>query len=267
MRRTWRTVVTDLERSLTARGRATLGEFSIEGTRLHERALRAGVQVERAVASERFRRSEDLRVRSLMEELESSGCELHVVPDEVIASLTEGRTHGELLGLVRTPAPPSFPDLLQSSGDALLLLVGVDLEEPGNVGALARTALAAGATAFATAGNGDPFHPKAVRTSMGSLFKLPMLRFDSGPEAVEVLAAQEIRTVAATSTGGRPLPQASLGPGSLAVILGGEAFGLPEALVQRCDERVTIPMASEMDSLSINAAAAILLYEVQRRRP
>ena len=148
MRRTWRTVVADLERSLTARGRALLGEFSIEGTRLHERALRAGVRVERAVATERFRRSEDARVRSLMDDLETSGCELHVVPDEVITSLTEGRTHGELLGLVRTPAPPSLPDLHQSSGDAFLLLVGVDLEEPGNVGALVRTALASRASAF-----------------------------------------------------------------------------------------------------------------------
>ena len=58
---------------------------------------------------------------------------------------------------MRTPAPPSLSALLQSSANPSLILVGVDLEEPGNVGALVRTALAAGATAFAGAGNGDPF--------------------------------------------------------------------------------------------------------------
>ena len=266
MHRTWRTVVADLERSLTARGRTSLGEFSIEGMRLHERALRAGVRVERAVASERFRHSEDTRVRSLMDELNTSGCELHVVPDETIRSLTEGRTHGELLGLVRIPTPPSLPDLLQSSDGGFLLLVGVDLEEPGNVGALIRTALASGVSAFATAGTGDPFHPKAVRTSMGSLFKLPLLRFDSWLAAVEALAAHDVQLTAAVSAGGLLLPDASLGGDRLAILLGSEAFGLPNALVQRCHERVTIPMASKVDSFSINAAAAVLLYEVRRQR-
>jgi TrmH family RNA methyltransferase len=266
MNRTWRSLVADLERCRTARGRDSLGEFRIEGTRLHERALRAGAPIQRAVTSERFLHSEDTRIRSLLQRLETCGCELHVAPDEVIVSLIEDRTHGELVGLVRKPTPPSLPELLQSAGDQPLILLAVDVEEPGNVGALVRTALAAGATAFASAGNGDPFHPKAARTSMGSLFKLPLLRFDSWYEAMETLEAQQVHCAAAVSAGGQPLPQASLGQGSLAVVLGGEAFGLPPALVQRCHERVTIPMATQVDSFSINAAAAILLYEVQRRR-
>ena len=84
----WRTVVADLERCLTARGRTLLGRFRIEGTRLHQRALRAGVAIEQAVAGESFRRSANPRARRLLEDLETAGCQLHTVPDEVVTGLT-----------------------------------------------------------------------------------------------------------------------------------------------------------------------------------
>jgi TrmH family RNA methyltransferase len=262
--RTWQAAVADLERALTARGRTRLGAFRIEGTRLHERALRAGRTVQCAVAGAGFRSSSDPRARMLLADLESSGCELHEAPDSVVQRLTEGRSHGDVVGLVPLPDEPSLEDLLRQDR-APLLLVGVDLDEPGNVGALVRTALASGATAFIAAGNSDPFHPKAVRTSMGGVFKLPILRFDA-VTWWQQLTAGRVATVAAVSTGGTPLPEARFEPGGLAVILGSEAFGLPDILLERCDQRVTIPMASKVDSFSVNAAAAVLLYEIRTRR-
>ena len=261
----WRGVAADIERAMTATGRAAGGEFVIEGTRLHERALRAGVGVTRALTTERFRREARARTVELFGALEKSGTDLRVVPDEVIERLTGGRSLGAIVGLVPVPRSPSLKGLLSTGTTAgHLLLVGVEINEPGNVGALVRTALASGATAYLAAGAGDPLHPKAVRTSMGSIFKLPVLRLESPADVIPTLRRHGVAALGAVSSGGTPLLELETGAGPIAVLLGSEAAGLPEGILAGLDRRVTIPMAAAVDSFSVNAAAAILLYELRR---
>ena len=256
----------DIRRAATLQGRARLGRYAIEGTRAHERAVRAGAPLETVLLSPGYREESTNRRRDLLEGLKRAGCRMHVVPDEILASLTGGRSIGQIVGLVRFPEPPSLASVLGSAkGSRPVLLVAVDVEDPGNVGALTRTALASGATALVGIGISDPYHPRAVRISMGSVFRLPILIYPKLDGFLNDLKRFDCMTVAAVSTGGTPLPRARLGEGAVAVLLGCEAFGLPPETTAAVDARVTVPMEPQVDSFSVSAAAAVILYEILRR--
>jgi TrmH family RNA methyltransferase len=123
--------------------------------------------------------------------------------------------------------------------------------DPGNVGALIRTADALG-PAFVALSNGcaDPTGPKAVRASMGALFRVPVIEFEDAPRP----------WVALVPHGARPLGEVH----GASFLLGAERDGLPEDVLDRCDERATIPLAAGAESLNVAAAGAIALYELGR---
>ncbi len=257
----------DIRRAATPRGRARLGCFSIEGLRLHERALRAGVRVEDVVVGETLLRDPNLREKTLVDQLRESGCRVSAVSDEVIDDLTEGRSSGALVGLVRMPDRQTLRQVIAvSSSRRRVFLVAVEVEDPGNFGALARTVLASGAAGLIGVGVGDLYHPKAVRTSMGSVFKLPRIHY----ETVDALIADTdeigVRKFGAVSTGGILLPAVRFGEDPVAIFVGSEAFGLSPAALAAMDGRVTVPMSAGVDSLSVNAAAAVILYEACGRQ-
>ena len=263
--RAWRGVLAEIARTRTAHGRARVGKYSIEGTRLHERALRADVAVEAAVTTRSFAARSDEREGRLVAGLKSSGCALHVVPDDVLLGLTEGRDSGAIVGLVGFPVPQSIDQVLEAlKPQPGLILVAADVEDPGNVGAMVRTALASGASAFASIGISDPYHPKAVRTSMGAVFRLPILRYPATPPLLEALRDRGVATVGAVSRGGIGPERVDRQLASLALFVGSEAFGLPAETCEALDYLVSIPMSSQVDSFSANAAAAILLYALGR---
>jgi TrmH family RNA methyltransferase len=126
--------------------------------------------------------------------------------------------------------------------------------DPGNVGAVIRTAGAFGASVALSAGCADPTSPRALRASAGAIFRVPLVDFDGAPG----------RRVALVAHGGRPLPKVSLEQ-PLTLVLGAEREGLPKELVARCDEAATIPTSGGVESLNVAAAAAIALYEAARR--
>jgi TrmH family RNA methyltransferase len=256
----WRGAIADIRRAMAPAARREGRRCVIEGLRLHERALRAGVGVEIAVVAE------SLADCGLLERLRAGGTLLHRAPDAAVTRLAEGRAGAPIVGIARLAPQPCLEQIAAGGiGEPVRLLVAADVEEPGNVGALVRTGLAAGVAAFVAAGTSDPLHPKAVRTSMGSLFRLPVIRLGSVEEALGGLGAAGIRTVGAVATGGTPLPRLLVDDRPLAVIVGREASGLAPGALARLDERVTIPMRTPIDSYSVNAAAAIVLYEITRR--
>jgi TrmH family RNA methyltransferase len=261
----WRGLRADILRAETPRGRARLDCFAIEGTRVHERALRAGAPLEAVLRAESFGDDPSGRNGRLVKELEAAACRCEIAPDSVLGELIAGRGTGAIVGLVRLPAPRSLSELLRAHpANRPTLLVGIDVEDPGNIGALVRTALASGAAAFAGVGAGDAFHPRAVRTSMGSLFKLPVLHFSSVAPLLAALDRDGLMKVGAVPTAGRPLPGMRFGDGGVAVFVGGEAHGLSGELRAAMDALATVPMAPGVDSFSVNAAAAVILYEIRR---
>jgi TrmH family RNA methyltransferase len=222
--------------------------------------------------SESAARDDTGRWREIRSELQRLDVETVIAPDDVLAELTGGRKNGPVVGIVSRPEPVSMAGLMantaaNSTAGATkclpLFLVADNVEDPGNVGAMIRTALAAGATGFAAVGISDPFHPRAVRTSMGSLFRIPVQCFASAKEAIDYFHAAGLEAVGAVSTAGVPLTELHFRPKQKgrAIFLGSEAFGLGEGTLERLDWMVTIPMASEVDSYSVNAAAAILMHK------
>ena len=125
--------------------------------------------------------------------------------------------------------------------------------DPGNVGTLLRAADAFGAGIALSEGCADPTGPKAVRASMGSLFRVPVSGFD------EALGTW----VALVPAGGMPLPELEL-EGDAVLVVGAERDGLPAAVLERCEERASIPQPGGGDSLNVATAGAIALYELVR---
>jgi RNA methyltransferase, TrmH family len=126
--------------------------------------------------------------------------------------------------------------------------------DPGNVGTLLRAADAFGAGIALSEGCADPTGPKAVRASMGSLFRVPVSRFDE-PGG---------KRVALVPSGGIPLPELD-SEGEVVLVLGAEREGLPGEVLDRCEERASISQPGGGDSLNVAVAGAIALYELARR--
>ena len=180
------------------------------------------------------------------------------------AALSETVTPQGLVAVCRL-TQPSLAELL--AGRPRLLAVLVEPNEPGNLGAIVRTADAAGAAAVVLDGGADPYNGKSVRASAGSLFHLPLV---SAP-AEDVLAASELTSLATTCAGRVSLDELA-DDGSLAAptawLFGNEARGLPEELLRRAGRTVRVPIYGRAESLNLAAAAAICLYASARaQRP
>lgn len=255
----WRRLAQLLKRLAVPKGREATGLFSLEGNRSMERALRNGAPLEEVLVSKRFADADRQRERNILEELRAKAIPLRVAPDGEVEELTGGRGLGEVFAVMRIPDPPEWKDFIRTSGRSLLM-VGWNLGDPGNTGAVIRSALAAGCAGFLAVGTSDPWHPKSVRTSMGSLFALPIRRVAEDSGWMEALRGLEFESYATVCRDAEPLPEVAVERDRVALVLGSEAFGLSDKLAARMDRRVTIPMPEGVDSYSINAAAAVLAY-------
>jgi TrmH family RNA methyltransferase len=255
----WRILVQLLKQLAVPKGRQVTGLFSLEGCRSMERALRNEAPIREVLVSDRFAAAETARERAILEEVNTRSLPLRVAPDAEVRGLTDGRGLGEVFAVMPQPAEPGWEDFIREQGRSLVI-IGWNLGDPGNVGAVIRSALAAGASGFIAVGSSDPWHPKSVRTSMGSLFALPIRRVKEDAEWLRALTKLEFETVATVCRNAEPLPGFRLRSSRTALVLGSEAFGLPDELVDQLHRRVTIPMPAGVDSYSINAAAAVLAY-------
>jgi len=260
----WRQLLQRIQRLSVPEGRRRDGAFTLEGFRSMERALRNRAPLEAVLLGESFRTAPNLRKTRILEALEQRGIPLHFAPDEALIPLTGGRGLGDIFAILPLPPAPELSTLFTPSGRRLLV-VGWNLGDPGNTGAVIRSALAAGACGFLAIGTTDPWHPKSVRTSMGSLFALPILRLHEDSPWLDTLHQLNVHTLATVCRDAVPLPNLPPLPDRLALIMGSEAFGLPDPLAALARLRVTIPMPPNVDSYSINAATAVLAYTLMHR--
>jgi TrmH family RNA methyltransferase len=147
-----------------------------------------------------------------------------------------------------------------------LVLAATGLQDPGNAGAIIRSAAAAGATGVVLdEGSADPWGWKALRASMGSAFRTPVLRTRMLANMTREWRAAGLRIVATVPRAGTPMHDLDF-TRPMVLLLGGEGAGLPDAMVTGADWRVSIPMRGGIESLNAAVAAAVLLYEAHRQR-
>jgi TrmH family RNA methyltransferase len=230
-----------------------------EGARPVRAAFAAGATVEELyVAPELLAGDRDTDV---VREAERCGAAVVELGAEAFASLTEGRPDG-LLAVVRRPStslatfdPPREP----------FLAAAVAIERPGNLGAIARTACAAGVDALLVADpRTDPFHREAIRGSVGAVFRLRCVTAAT-PHALSWLREHEVRIVATTPAAASPYWMPSY-DGAVAVALGSERHGLPRVWLDAASEQVSVPAHGPVDSLNVAVAAGVVLCEAARAR-
>jgi len=223
------------------RDRRAQGKVVVSGVRLVEAALRMGARVEEILFAEPVPTVEALAA--------SAGVRVLRVSERVIRALADVQTPQPVCAVVRLPELRSLRALRWTR-----LAVADGLQDPGNMGALVRTADAAGFDAVAVlAGTADPFHPKAIRASAGSCFGLPIA--EAQPEEISG------RVYVADPRGEVDYREADYTP-PVAFVFGSEGTGPRHAWPTA--RRVRIPMYGRAESLNVVAAAALLLYEARR---
>jgi TrmH family RNA methyltransferase len=240
----------DLKRVGAVREGRSPGLLLLEGERLVEEALERGLELELLLVGEGR--------LTLAARFEARGQRVRLIADELLDRASALTTSPGILALCAVPDAPD-PSTL-APGARSLVLVEAGVSDPGNLGALARSAEAAGASALVVvAGGASPWSDKALRGSMGSLLRLPVHRFESADEVVAALARH--RHVRAATRNGQPAFDFDWS-GPIALWVGSEAGALPEV----CEpfERVTIPMAGGVESLNVTVAASLLLFAAGR---
>jgi TrmH family RNA methyltransferase len=236
--------------------RTASGSFVIDGPILVRDALASGVEVE-SIWVEAGRHDD------VVAEAEARAVRVHVVPPNGVTRYraTDLVTPQGIVGLARQPTT-TLDEVV--GRDLLLVLAGVS--DPGNAGTLLRSAEATGAGAVLfCAGSVDPFSPKCVRASAGSIFHVPVVSTGGPAEVLERIGAAGARRLATSAHRGDPYDGVDL-TGAVTLVLGSESHGLPDGLEGQIDGHVAIPMAGRVESLNVGVAGSVLLFEAARQR-
>ncbi len=191
-----------------------------------------------------------------------SGLKYELVSDEVFSYLSDTQTPQGILCVVRMV--PERPELIFRPGGLWLILENI--QDPGNLGTMFRTAEGAGVTGIIMdRTTADLYAPKVIRSTMGSIFRVPFLIADDLAEPIGKLKEAGARIYAADMKGSICYDRADLTGGS-AFLIGNEGNGLTERALSLADGSVHIPMAGQLESLNAAVAAAVLMFEASRQR-
>ena len=226
---------------------------AIEGDHLIAEAIRSGMVLKTVFLSER-RELPRIIPRTV---------EVLLLTDEVFSSVVETQSPQGIAALIIPPV--RHLDAVLSATPLLLITVG--LQDPGNLGTLVRSAEAFGATGILTTpGTVNPWNQKALRASVGSIFRMPVVATDL--DQALALKSRGIRLLAAVGAddfGNIPVHQADFAT-PCAILIGNEGAGLPPDWLVIADQRITIPCPGPVESLNAAIAGSLILYEASRQR-
>jgi RNA methyltransferase, TrmH family len=193
----------------------------------------------------------------------ASGAEIHLVVSKVFESIVDTDTSQ---GIIVIADRPKVRDLRTEVAKFGLLVYLSKINNPSNLGAVLRTAEAAGASGvIMSPGSTDAYSPKSLRASMGSAFRLPIFASIGLEDAIDIVHRRGIRTIAADVNGRLSYTEADWRGGSM-LILGSEAHGLEEVELKLVDQTIVIPMENGVESLNLAVSAGIIMFEAKRQR-
>ncbi len=197
------------------------------------------------------------------EKNEENLIEIGLVSDDVMKKMSDTDTPQGILAVSRIPAF-SLDEILEKKPSALIFLE--DIQDPGNLGTILRTAEGAGISGVIMSKNTvDLFSPKAVRSTMGSIFRVPTYVSDDLHETIRFVQSEGVKVYAAYLGGEKSYDEIDY-TGNVAYMIGNEGNGLKKETAELADELVLIPMGGSLESLNAAMASGILAYEINRQR-
>lgn len=240
-----------LRRLAEADARRETGLFLAEGAKLTGEALSLGLCRTLLVQKDRLPRYE-----ALVSAAEAAGCETLLVSEAVMRAVCQAKTPQGV-----ACAAAMRPEARALCGRLIVALDGV--QDPGNVGAIVRTADAAGFSGVLLGpGCADLYGPKALRATMGSALRMDARRADSLPEALREMKARGY-AIAVTALGGDDF-YAHCPRGQAVLVIGSEGRGVSQAVLETATHRLALPMRGGAESLNAAVAAGIMMYEMAR---
>lgn len=232
----------------------------LDGWHLLGEAIHSGTAI-RTVAHVSGDRDAD--ARELLRRVAARHADIVEVSPAVMHALSPVRTPTGVVAIVERRTT-SLPTLLTPA--PALVVLAVDMQDPGNVGAAIRSAEAGGASGVIFAGvSADPWQWKALRAAMGSTLRLPTLGGVAAEAAAGALRRAGLGVLAAVPRGGTEMHAVDLRR-PVAIAIGGEGGGLSQPLIALADARISIPMSPHVESLNAAVAAALFVYEARRQR-
>ena len=235
--------------------------FLIEGPHLVEAALESGTALKAVLLTSGFLERLENKGEKFLIALKKKA-RLFEVPERLFERLAETKTPQGILAVCEYRQVPL--ENFRPEGPSLIVISDT-IKEPGNLGALIRSADAAGADAcVVTPGSVNVFSPKALRASAGSFFHLPVITAEIG-RLTRYLKESGILLAGADAHAGKSLYEADL-KAPLAIAFGSEAHGLSPEFLKKADMLLRIPVKGRAESLNVGAAAAVFLFEAARQR-
>ena len=232
----------------------------LDGWHLLSDALEAELRVDTIAVADRVQRAETDRI---LDHARAHGASIVDVSTSVMDAVSPVRAPTGVVALVERPRV-SMAALFRPS--PALIVLAIDMQDPGNMGAVIRAAEAGGATGMACTGtSADPWGWKALRAAMGSTFRMPIVKIDDVRPLFHAFAEEHVRVLATIPRGGTSMHEIDMRD-AVAIMVGGEGAGLPRDLIDAADGTVSIPMHGRAESLNVAVAAALLVYEARRQR-
>ena len=246
----------ELRRALANPLREDRGLVGIEGPNLLEEALRARLRIDCVFAAQGF--------EALLEKMPlPPETEILLMPKDLLSSALTTEAPQPIAALVEPP-DWTWAHLLAGAAAPLLVVLAA-LQDPGNLGAILRSAEAFGANgAITLPGTVSAWNPKTVRASAGSVFRMPVLAATEA-ELLSHLRKANVRLLTTAVYGAQPANLVDLA-GPVALLIGNEGNGVPLDLASKADGALTIPCPGPVESLNAAVAASVLLYEASRQR-
>jgi tRNA G18 (ribose-2'-O)-methylase SpoU len=238
------------------------GIFVAEGEKVVQRLLDTNLRViSLLVTPDRY---EQLNIKLISRKAEN--IHVYIGDKSLLGTIVGFNLHQGILAVARIPDPVSLDDLIKRSSEPYCL-VGLDgLTNSENVGVVVRNCAALGAAGILVGEtSSSPYLRRAVRNSMGGVFRIPVVHTEHMIHTLGELQRRNVRIIAAHPAGPTRLADVNL-TGNACILFGNEDAGISPDVLALCDMRVSIPMSNDTDSLNVSSASAVFLYEVKRRR-
>lgn len=245
-----------IKRLLTSsKQRLESGLFAVEGVRLCYDIVRSGIKARELYYTQAaYKKSAEL-----IDELKDTANESFVVSDEAFCKMTDTVTPQGVLCVLDMPKSEL---VIKRNGKYIVLC---DVQDPSNLGAVARTAEAFAVDGIVVCGGCDIYNSKALRASMGAFFRIPTVVM-SVENMLNSFRDKNIVTYASTpDSNAVSIAECDFSSGC-AMLVGNEANGLKSEVINACDKAVTIPMSGRAESLNASVAASILMYEMVKQK-